>query len=104
MRRVPPGGVLDRILCKESPPRVITPYSFYIPFLTEKFTRFECLLLTNGTPFTYLFTLGDVTRDDFSANYAALQHCCDIVSNGYNIVPTLQRCVALKIVVANCPV
>ena len=24
----------------------------------------------------------------------ALQHCCDIVSNGCNIVPTLQRCVA----------
>ena len=33
----------------------------------------------------------------------ALQHCCDIVSNGYNIVPALQRCVALKIVVANRP-
>ena len=31
----------------------------------------------------------------------ALQHCCDIVSNGCNIVPTLQRCVALKIIVAN---
>ena len=30
-----------------------------------------------------------------------LQHWCDIVSNGYNIVPTLQRCVALKVVVAN---
>ena len=26
---------------------------------------------------------------------------CNIVSNGYNIVPTLQICVALKIVVAN---
>ena len=33
------------------------------------------------------------------------QHFCDIVSNGYNIVPTLmQHCVALKIVVANRPV
>jgi len=32
---------------------------------------------------------------------AALQHCRDIVSNGYNIVPTFQRCVALKILVAN---
>ena len=31
----------------------------------------------------------------------ALQQCCDIVSNSYNIVPTLQRCVELKIVVAN---
>ena len=34
----------------------------------------------------------------------ACQRCYDIVSNGYNIVPTLQRCVALKIVVANRPV
>ena len=25
------------------------------------------------------------------------QHRCDIVSNSYNIVPTLQRCVALKV-------
>ena len=33
-----------------------------------------------------------------------MQHCCNIVSNGYNIVPTLQRCIALKIVVANRPV
>ena len=31
----------------------------------------------------------------------ASQHCCDIVSNGYNIVTALQQCVALKIVVAN---
>ena len=31
----------------------------------------------------------------------ALQHCCDIISDGYSIVPTLKRCVALKIVVAN---
>ena len=37
----------------------------------------------------------NVTRDDLQK---ALQHCCDIVSNGYNIVPTLQRCVAVKIV------
>ena len=28
----------------------------------------------------------------------------DIVSNSYNTVPALQRCVALKIVVANRPV
>ena len=32
-----------------------------------------------------------------------MQHCCDIVSNSSNIVPTLQRCIALKIVVANRP-
>ena len=29
---------------------------------------------------------------------------CNIVSNGSNIVPTLQRCVVLKIVVASRPV
>ena len=31
-----------------------------------------------------------------------LQHCFDIVLNARNIVPTLQCCVALKIVIANC--
>ena len=40
-----------------------------------------------------------IRNDDFYRN-TELQHCCDIVSNGYNIVPTLQRCAALKIVVA----
>ena len=44
-----------------------------------------------------------IRNDDFQRN-TALQHCCNIVSNGYNIVPVLQRCVALKIVVANRPV
>ena len=44
-----------------------------------------------------------IRNDDFLRN-TALQHCCDIVSNGYNIGPTLQRCVAVKIVVANRPV
>ena len=46
---------------------------------------------------------GTICNDDFQRK-TALQHCCDIVSNGCNIVPTLQRCVALKIVVANRPV
>ena len=41
-----------------------------------------------------------IRNDDFKRN-TALQHCCDIVLNGYNIVPTWQRCVALKIVLAN---
>ena len=43
-----------------------------------------------------------IRNDDLERN-TALQHCYDIVSNGSNIVPTLQRCVALKIVVANRP-
>ena len=29
---------------------------FYLPFVTEKVTSFVYLLLTNGTPFTYLCT------------------------------------------------
>ena len=41
-----------------------------------------------------------IRNDDFWRN-TALQHGYDIVSNGSNIVPTLQRCVVLKIVVAN---
>ena len=32
-----------------------------------------------------------IRNDDFQRN-AARQHCCDIVSNGDNIVPTYQRC------------
>ena len=35
---------------------------------------------------------GTIRNNDFWSN-AALQHCCDIVSNGCNIVPTLQRCI-----------
>ena len=44
-----------------------------------------------------------IRNDDFQRN-TVLQHCCDIVLNGYNIVPTLQLCVVLIIVVANRPV
>ena len=44
-----------------------------------------------------------IRNDDFQRN-TALQPCCNIVSNGYNIVPSLQRCVVLIIVVANRPV
>ena len=41
-----------------------------------------------------------ICNDDFQRN-TALLHCCDIVSNGCNIVPILQRSVALNMVVAN---
>ena len=34
-----------------------------------------------------------IRNDDFKRN-TVLQHCCDIVSHGYNIAPTLQRCVS----------
>ena len=46
---------------------------------------------------------GTIRNDDFYRK-TALQHCCEIDSNGSNIVPILERCVAQKIVVANCPV
>ena len=46
---------------------------------------------------------GTIRNDDFQRN-TLLQHCCDIVWNGHNIAPTLQHCIALKIVVANRPV
>ena len=41
-----------------------------------------------------------IRNDDVSRN-TALQHCCDVVQNDYNIVPTLEGFVVLKIVVAN---
>ena len=44
----------------------------------------------------YLMMLHETIRND---EVSATQRC-NIVSNGYNIVPTLQRCVVLKIVVA----
>ena len=43
---------------------------------------------------------GTIRNDDFQRNTAS-QHCCDIESNSGNVVSTLQRCVSLKIVVAN---
>jgi len=44
-----------------------------------------------------------IRNDDVLCN-TALEHCCDIVSNSYNTVLTVQRYVALKIAVANRPV
>ena len=52
----------------------------------------------------YKVTLHETIRNDYFKRNKVLQHCCSIVLNGYNIGPTLQRCVALKIVVANRPV
>ena len=50
-----------------------------------------------------MMLLETIRNDDFQRN-TALQHCSDVVLNGYNIVPAFQRCVALKIVAANHPV
>ena len=48
----------------------------------------------------YVMLHETIGNDEFQRN-TGLQRCFDIVSNCYNIVPTMQRCVALKIVVAN---
>ena len=52
--------------------------------------------------------IGGVTRDDSQRRFLAknnvatlLLHCFEWLQHCYNIVPTLQRCVVLKIVVAN---
>ena len=37
-----------------------------------------------------------ILNDNFQRN-TALQHCCGTVSNGHNIIPALQRCIALKL-------
>ena len=57
-----------------------------------------------STPLALKVMLHETIRDDDFYSKTALQHCCDIVLNGYSFVPALQRCVALKIVVANRPV
>ena len=46
----------------------------------------------------------EMLPDDDSQQRFIARHCCHIVLNSYNMVPKLQRCVALKIVVANRPV
>ena len=60
------------------------------------------------TPLASLPFRDDVTRDDsqqrFLAQHRVATYGCDINSDGCNIVPTLQCCVAQKIVVANRPV
>ena len=43
---------------------------------------------------------GTVSSDDFQHN-SVLQHCCNIESDGCNVVPTFQSCVVLKAIVAN---
>ena len=61
------------------------------------------LPLLCSTTMLFCMAKGDVTREDplrrFLVQHSVvtlMQHCCDIVSNSYNIVPTLQRCVAIS--------
>ena len=68
-----------------------------ITFLNKTYTFTASLASINGT------LMRCYTRRFATTIFNAPQRC-NIVSNGYNIVPTLQLCVAIKIVVANRPV
>jgi len=101
--------------------KIDTPEFFIVLFFTEKLallsllkkvepsTDSKMLKLLTFDNFDNLFpplkvVLHETIRNDDFYRNTALQHCCDIVSNGYNLVQTLQRrCVALKIVVVNHP-
>ena len=52
--QVPGGGVLNKVLYGEAPPRGPTLYPFIYHF-GRKGTPFIYLLLKEGTPFTHLF-------------------------------------------------
>ena len=53
---LPGGGVLNKLLYGEAPSPGPTPLiPIYIPFFTKNSTPFVYLLLTQGTPFTFLF-------------------------------------------------
>ena len=49
-----PGGATQRSFIREDSAERSTPYPLVYHFLREKVSPFVYLLLTNGTPFTYL--------------------------------------------------
>ena len=59
--------------------------------IKRKFQTVKVMFITHET----------ISKTIFSATQL---RCCDVVSNGYNIIPTLQRCVARKVIVTNRPV
>ena len=58
---------------------------------------FIALHIMDASLYPFKVMLQETIRND---DHSVTQRC-NIVSNGYNIVPALQRCVALKIVVVN---
>ena len=100
VRRVPSRGTEQNFMRRSSAPRF---NSLYYPFIYHLWQKRLPLLNTvcwQMVPLLHTYVLKVMLHQTM----LACQRCCDIVSNGYNIVPTFQRCVALKIVVANCPV
>ena len=47
-------GLLNKCLYGEAPPRLVQPLTLSYTIIHKKGTPFVYLLLTNGTPFTYL--------------------------------------------------
>ena len=87
---------LNLLLCSCSCSRCLRRRCCLSSLMTNKCTKMRDALAKSLSLFaTTIFSATQAT---------AWQQCCDIVSNSYNIDPTLQRCVALKIVVANRPV
>ena len=102
-------------------PFLTNRYPFHIPS-TDKWHLFHiptcslefCIFLTavNALYFKYKFIIRLRNLRDFFKAFILLRsfdrpkwqisatqrHCCNIVWNGYNIVPALQRCVALRII------
>ena len=86
------------------PPRI----SFVLALKSGLLVRWKskiglCQVPSSNQPYNIRFKVmlhGTIRNNDFWRN-TALQHCCNIDSNGCNIVPALQCCVAQKIVVAN---
>ena len=81
---------------------IIFVFPSVVSFTTGSFKVILQETIRNDFQPLKVMLLGTIRNNHFWHN-RALQHCWDIVLNACNIVPTLQRCVALKMVVANRP-
>ena len=88
-------------VAQETGPRIFVPKnSPMVQFDTTPTQSHTQSNVSSSKGANYLVWRWCYTRLFATTIFSATQRC-DIVSNGYNIVPTLQRCVGLKIVVAN---
>ena len=82
------------VSCKYEPIQKRIHFPFFLSFffffpsvVTASFCSLTSLRnLDNKQGILKVMLHGTIRNDDFQSN-AALQHCCDIVSNGCNIVP-----------------
>ena len=75
------GGVLNKVLYGEAPPRGPTPYPFIYHFWQKSYPFRIYLLLTNGTPFTYQVNplLTNVAKGKFRPDFQI--SFCKILKN-----------------------